>query len=403
LVAGIQTGKPRFLNATIVTITAILALLPFGLPAGGDEKAPKPRSHGDEAKAAGLDVKVLNALDAAMQKQVEDGHVSGVICLIGRRGTIGYYEAFGHRVIEDDASMTKDTLFKIYSMTKPIVAATAMSVWEEGKFKLDDPIATHLPEWKTATVRQGGETVPAKNQITPRHLLTHSAGLSYDRDGLNLSSDTTLPEFSAALAKQPLKFEPGTGYVYGYAIDILGRYIEAIEGKSLDVVMRERVTDKLGMKDTEFWVRERGDRQRLARVYRKSSDGELKPAASRSGAMRKPARMMGGQGLISTTGDYARFCQMLLNRGELDGVRLLKTETVELMAQNHLKKIGKVYGLGGTVDGKGGYSWGGAAGTKFWIDSQNDTYGVFMIQRWGYKAPTYRVFRRYVERARLEQ
>jgi CubicO group peptidase (beta-lactamase class C family) len=265
--------------------------------------------------------------------------------------------------------MEKDTLFRIYSMTKPIVAVTAMSLWEEEKFKLDDPISVHLPEWAKVTVKENDEVVATKNQITPRHLMTHASGLSYDRSGMRLGRSATLSEFSEALAKRPLHFQPGTKFRYGYSIDILGRYIEAIEGKTLDVVMRERVLDRLAMNDTEFWVRDATDRDRVAKVYYKSRDGELKPAMSRSAALAKPSRMMGGQGLISTTEDYARFCQMLLNKGELAGQRVLKTETVDLMFDNHLKKIGKVYGLGGMVDAKGGYHWGGAAGTKFWIDT----------------------------------
>jgi CubicO group peptidase (beta-lactamase class C family) len=295
--------------------------------------------------------------------------------------------------------MTKDTLFRIYSMTKPIVAVTAMSLWEEGKFKLDDPISDHLPEWKEVTVKQDDEIAPATTPITPRHLMTHSSGLSYNRRGVDLGRETTLSEFSQSRAKQPLNFQPDTSYVYGYSIDILGRYIEAIEGKSLDVVMRERVFDRLGMKDTEFWVRDSADRDRIAHVYGQPNKGELKTAMSSVGVMTKPARMMGRQGLISTAGDYARFCEMLLRKGEGKDKRVLKRKSVNLMLQNHLKKIGRVYGLGGTVDGKGGYSWGGAAGTKFWIDSRNDSYGVFMIQRWGYRAPTYGVFRAHVDKA----
>jgi CubicO group peptidase (beta-lactamase class C family) len=346
---------------------------------------------------------LLRELDAALQRQVDDNHVSGVIGLIGRHGKIGYYESFGQRASSEDKPMNKDTLFRIFSMTKPIVAVTAMSLWEEGKFKLDDPISVHLPEWKKATVKENDEVVPAENQITARHLMTHSSGLSYGRDGLRLGRRATLSEFSEALAKRPLHFHPGTKYRYGFSIDILGRYIEAIEGKSLDVVMRERVLDRLGMNDTEFWVPDATDRDRVAVVYYKSRDGKLKAAMSRSATLSKPSRMMGGQGLMSTTEDYADFCQMLLNKGELNGKRVLKSETVDLMFDNHLKKIGKVYGLGGMVDGKGGYHWGGAAGTKFWIDSQNDYYGVFMVQTWGYEPPTYRVFRSHVKRAVLSE
>ena len=380
---------------------AIVVLLLLAPPAMAQDGVS--RKHGDEVRAAKLDVKALLSLDAAMQKQVDDKHVSGVICIISRHGRVGYCEAFGSRVIETKRPMTKDTLFRIYSMTKPIVAVTAMSLWEEGKFKLDDPISKHLPEWKDTTVREKGKVVPATTPITPRHLMTHSSGLSYDRRGLKLDEKMTLSEFSKAMSKRPLNFQPGSSYVYGYSIDILGRYIEAIEGKSLDVVMRERVFDKLGMKDTEFWVRKSADRSRIAHVYSRSKKGELRTLMGAAKLMKKPSRMMGGQGLISTASDYAKFCQMLLSKGEVNGKRVLKKKTVELMFKNHLGKIGKVYGLGGMVDRKGGYFWGGAAGTKFWIDSANDMYGVFMIQRWGYRPPTYRVFRAQVRRAMIAE
>lgn len=339
-------------------------------------------------------------LTGAMQKQVDDGHVSGVIGLIYHKGERVYYESFGQRVIEEDKAMTKDALFRIYSMTKPVVAVAAMALWEEGKFKLDDPIAKHLSEWEMATVTDGEKVVPAKNPITPRQLMTHSSGLTYGKQGLDLGRETTLDEFSKALAKRPLKFQPGTDYNYGYSTDLLGRYLEAVEGKTLDVILRERIFDRLGMKDTEFWVRKKDDHARIARVYHKGKEkgAQLKPAMSRSELLRKPARMMGGQGLVSTTEDYAKFCAMLLNGGELAGKRVLKNKTVDVIFENHLKDIGKVYGLGGIVDGKGRYSWGGAAGTRFWVDRSTESYGVFMIQTWGYSAPTFGVFRKQVER-----
>ena len=358
-----------------------------------------PRTHGEEAQAAGLSSHALHRLDAALQAQVDEGEIAGAIGLISRHGTIGYWEAFGYRVTEEKLPMTKDTLFKIYSMTKPLVAVAAMSLWEEGRFKLDDSIGLHLDEWKTPKIRRAGKVVPANNAISPRHLMTHSAGLSYDRQGMRLARGMTLVEFSAALAQRPLQFEPGTDFVYGYGIDILGRYLEVLEGKSLDLIMRERVLDKMRMQDTEFWVRKAEDRQRQARVYRRSRSGELKPAMSRSQVMQKPTRMMGGAGLVSTAGDYARFCQMMLNQGQLDGQRVLKPATVKLMFQNHLEGIGKVYGLGGAVDGKGVYRWGGAAGTKFWIDSRRNAYSLFMIQVWDYRPSAHKIFRVYLHRA----
>jgi hypothetical protein len=194
----------------------------------GSEFQPDPT-------AAKLDSKALGKLDAAMEKQVADKKVSGVIGLIARNGKVGYYETHGQRFIEQDKPMAKDTLFRIYSMTKPIVAVTAMAIWEEGKFKLDDPIATYCPEWKEPVVRNGEGTEKAKSPVTARQLFTHSSGLTYDRKDLNLSPTATLEEFSASAAKKPLKFHPGTQYAYGYSTDILGRYIEAVEGKPLDV------------------------------------------------------------------------------------------------------------------------------------------------------------------------
>ena len=295
--------------------------------------------------------------------------------------------------------MTKDSLLRIYSMTKPIVAVTAMSMWEEGKFKLDDPISEHLPEWKEMKVREGDKEVPAKRPVTPRHLMTHTTGITYDGRGVKLGGKDSLSDFSKSLASRPLVFHPGERYAYGYSIDVLGRYLEVVEGKTLDVIMRERVFDKLGMSDTEFWVRKEENRSRIALVYRKDKEGELRQAMGADAVMKRPPRMMGGQGLISTTGDYAKFCEMLLRKGELNGKRVLKAGTVDLMLENHLKDIGKVYGLGGMVNGKGRYEWGGAAGTRFWVDCREGHYAVFMIQTWGYRPRTWEVFKKHARAA----
>lgn len=357
------------------------------------------RSHGKAAREASLKVEALQELDLAMEKEIREKKVSGVIGLIGRKGKVGYYETFGQRHLEKDVPMTKDSLLRIYSMTKPIVAVTAMSMWEEGKFKLDDPISEHLPEWKEMKVREGDKEVPAKRPVTPRHLMTHTTGITYDGRGVKLGGKDSLSDFSKSLASRPLVFHPGERYAYGYSIDVLGRYLEVVEGKTLDVIMRERVFDKLGMSDTEFWVRKEENRSRIALVYRKDKEGELRQAMGADAVMKRPPRMMGGQGLISTTGDYARFCEMLLRKGELNGKRVLKAGTVDLMLENHLKDIGKVYGLGGMVNGKGRYEWGGAAGTRFWVDCREGHYAVFMIQTWGYRPRTWEVFKKHARAA----
>ena len=192
-------------------------------------------------------------------------------------------------------------------------------------------------------------------------------------------------------------------YAYGYSIDILGRYLEAIEGKTLDLIMRERVFDKLKMSDTEFWVKNPEDRARVALVYSRKNEGGLRKVMGRDEVMRRPTQMMGGQGLMSTAGDYAKFCEMLLRKGGLKGQRILKEGTVDLMFKNHLKDIGKSYGLGGRVNGQGRYEWGGAAGTRFWVDCGKGHYAVFMIQNLGSKPKTWDIFKTHAEAALAEK
>ena len=380
----------------LVILVPAMCLLQASCPAQ-EQSVPAPdsalRPHPD-AEAAGMKPKVLNELDTALQKQIDDRHVSGVIGLLSGNDTIGYFESFGDRVIEKTQPMDKDTIFRLFSMTKPIVAVTAMSLWEEGKFKLDDPIHEYLPEWKDVRVLSGdGDPVRADRPVTVRHLLTHSAGLSYDRRRLAMGASHNLEAFSKSMAARPLEFQPGTSYRYGYSIDILGRYIEAVAGKGLDEVMRERIFVPLEMNDTDFWIRRKDESSRMAVTYTRRN-GSLRPGMGVGEALQKPPRMMGGQGLYGTTMDYARFCQMIARKGELGGKRILKASTVELMCQNHLKDIRRTYGLGGMVDGKGLYFWGGAAGTKFWVHTASNRYAVFMIQRWGYEPPTYKVFQR---------
>jgi CubicO group peptidase (beta-lactamase class C family) len=220
----------------------------------------KPRPHGEEAAKAGLKPDVLAKLDIAMQEAVANKEVSGVIGLIHRNGERGYFEAFGWQDIEAQKPMPKDALFRLQSMTKPIVAATALTLLDEGKITLDEPISKHCPEWAEPKVLENGQLVPAKFAITPRMLMSHSSGLYYGdiSGGLPTAPDpasrTSLKALSESLAKQPLKFHPGTGWQYGHSIDVLGRYIEAVAGKPLDEVMQERILGPLKMTSTDFWV-----------------------------------------------------------------------------------------------------------------------------------------------------
>lgn len=391
-------------------------------PAASDaglEIAPWP--HGEDARAAGLNPAVLSRLDLAMQLAVANKEVAGIVGLVFRNGHRGYFEAFGKQDLEanggEGTAMPKDALFRLMSMTKPVIAVAALTLLDDGRFTLDEPISKHLPEWANPMVLEDGKLVPARSPITPRMLMSHSSGLYYGQvdDGrggrrstasaalafrASRGENITLMEYSEAVAKEPLKFHPGTGYNYGTSIDILGRYIEAVAGKPLNEVLRERLFAPLKMHDTAFWVPPE-KASRIAQRYRQPQPGTLTPSPERDRPLtEKPTLFMGGHGLVSTVEDYERFCRMILKRGELDGVRILKPETVDLMFQNHLPESARMrYGLGGAVDERGGYSWGGANGTQFWIDRTNQMFAIFMVQTQGYRAPTYNTFRRLVNEA----
>ena len=368
----------------------------------------QPRPHGDEATAAGLSPDVLAQIDIEMQRHVAAKNIAGLIGLINRNGVRGYFECFGMQDIEAGKPMAEDSIFRLMSMTKPLIALTALTLYDEGKFGLDDPISKYLPEWAEPKVLENGQLVPAERPITPRMLMSHSSGLYYGQlEGATgggvaamayqagRAGGATLKDFSEAAAKEPLKFQPGAGYNYGISIDILGRYIEAVAGKPLDEVMREKLTGPLKMVDTDFWVPP--DKVgRLCQIYRQPSPGVLEPGRQAADPTVKPTLFMGGHGMLSTAGDYERFCLMILNRGELDGVRVLKPGTVDLIFENHVQAPGQMYGLGGVVDGKGGYGWGGADGTQFSVDRSNNLIAIFMTQTDWYRAPTYNAFRQLV-------
>lgn len=360
----------------------------------------KPRPHGEEATKASLNPEVLAKLDIAMQQAVANKEVSGVIGLIHHNGERGYFEAFGWQDIEAQKPLSKDALFRLQSMSKPVVSACAMALFDAGLFTLDEPISKHCPEWAEPKVLENGQLVTAKFAITPRMLMSHSSGLYYgDISGgpptaPDPASRTSLKALSESLAKQPLKFHPGTGWQYGHSIDVLGRYIEAVAGKPLDEVMQEHILGPLKMTSTDFWVHPE-NAGRICQIYSQPKPGVLQRGRDAGKLTEKPTLFMGGQGLCASTEDYERFCRMMMNRGELDGVRVLEAETVDLMFQNHLKpEIGQKYGLGGVVDGEGTYAWGGANGTQFSLDRTHKFFTVFMVQTQRYRAPTFPTFKR---------
>ena len=387
-------------------------------------------------EAAGMSSERLERLNAGMQKLVDDGRLAGITTMIARDGKIVHEEAFGYRDLDAQDPMPKDAIFRIYSMTKPITGVALMMLYEEGLFRLSDPVEKFIPEFKGLKVAAGvGENGPivedANHPMTIRELMSHTAGLSYGlfsrsqvddmyQEANVLDSNSTLQDMIDKLAKIPLRQQPGSMWHYSVAVDVQGYLVEVLSGQPFDQFLQERIFDPLGMVDTGFHVpAEKADR--FAEVYGYQEDGSLIAQEGFGGSRSylEPAVFFsGGGGLVSTPLDYMRFCQMVLNGGELDGVRILSPLTVELMHRNQLpRELGEMspgtgFGLDFAVvadpvaaDGisKGEYYWGGAAGTWFWIDPKEDLVFVGMIQQFGQGRPDVRsLSRRLTYQAILE-
>ena len=433
-----RAALPRFLTALLA-----VALLSLGLVACDQSRADVPlQEPRDLARVApeevGMSSERLERLNDAMQGLVDDGLLSGITTMISRHGKIAHFGTFGHRDIEAGAEMSEDVIFRIYSMTKPITGVALMMLYEEGKFRLSDPVHRYIPEFEGLVVaREDGPngqpiTEPADHPMTVRELMAHTAGLSYGifsdtqvdamyRDaGIIVDPDQTLKGMIDELSKIPLLYQPGSRWHYSVAVDVQGYLVEVLSGQRFDEFLNERLFGPLGMNDTAFHVTE-DKADRFAQVYTHDEDGNLTPQegfGGRRSYFDPPAHLSGGGGLVSTTMDYMRFSQMLLNGGELDGVRILAPSTVKLMHLNHLPRElkemspGTGFGLDFAVvldpvaaDGisKGEYYWGGAAGTWFWIDPKEDLVFVGMIQHFGPKRPDVRsLSRRLTYQAILE-
>ena len=354
----------------------------------------------------------LDRLTSAMSEQIDRQRLPGIVAMIVRRGRLAYFEALGRRDPTQPDAMQRDSIFRIYSMTKPLVSVAAMMLFEQGRLFLTDPVARYLPEFKdtpVGVVRADGliEHVPAVRAMTVHDLLRHTSGLSYEiladapirrlyAKAKIFRRDWTTEEFSKAMAALPLMYQPGAVWDYSRATDVLGRLVEVVAGQPLRDFFAAHIFAPLGMVDTGFHV-PASQHHRLAEPFAKDPDSG---ADVRVIEVREPVAMdMGGGGLVSTTADYARFCQMMLNGGVLDGKRLLSRKTVELMTSDHLGPIPSVcdllppghgFGLGfavrlqtglSPVAGSAGlYFWGGLAGTTFFIDPKEDLYAVMMVQ-----------------------
>ena len=364
----------------------------------------------------------LSRLDVVMQGYVDGGRLAGIVTMLARRGQVFHFQPFGLMDIQTSRPVERDTIFRIYSMTKPITSVAVMMLYEAGNFHLDDPVSEFIPELSDLKVFAGmGQTGPRlvdqARPISIRHLLTHTSGLSYGfhqdspveqmyRDAKLSDPDSNLQAFVEKLAQLPLVSQPGTYWRYSVATDVLGRVVEVVSGQPFDRYLKEMVFAPLGMDDTAFYVPEE-KLDRLASIYGPSSDHGIRELDTPGVNRYKRAHTMfsGGGGLVSTASDYMRFCQMMLNGGTLDGVRLLGPKTVELMSINHLPDElmpysvsetgaegtqGCGFGLGfsvvmdlaqhGVIGSEGIYSWGGAASTLFWIDPKEELIAILMTQ-----------------------
>lgn len=369
------------------------------------------------AEELGFSPARLARISATMRQYIERRQFAGMVTLVARRGRVVHFEAAGMLDIESAKTMRRDAIFRIYSMTKPITSTAVMILLEEARLRLGDPVSAYLPifkDLKVIQVRAGGDIalVPPAREPTIQDLLTHSAGLSYGFEPesylddlyrekvwkpLESADGATLEDTISAVARLPLAFHPGTAFRYSFATDVLGYLVQVVAGKPLDVFLKERIFEPLGMQDTGFWVpHERIGR--FATCYSPAEEGGLKvidaPATSNYA---KPARFLsGGGGLVSTAEDYLRFCQMLLNKGRMGSARILGRKAVELMLINHLPEgivvpdPGYGFGLGGrvmvdagraqTLGSQGSWGWGGAANTKFWIDPREELIAILMTQ-----------------------
>jgi CubicO group peptidase (beta-lactamase class C family) len=415
-----------------------------------------------KASKEGISQKRLDRLTQHMNQAVEDGTMVGGLGMIARNGRVVYSETYGESDREANRAMSEDTLFRIYSMSKPITSVALMILYEEGKFFLNDPISMYIPELanlevaastadgETAMVSDGtssktvgegdtskvGQTRKPNRQPTVRDLMLHTAGLTYGffgntevdqlyrKNGVLLNPKGDLKSFVTKLGQIPLQYEPGTKWHYSVAVDVQGRLVEVLSGMRFGEFLEKRIFKPLDMQDTSFVV-PKNKLDRFAQIYSpkgveqaadaflnqtKSSQLVVSPPQTSASFMEGALFESGGGGLVSTAMDYLKFSQMLLNGGELNGVRLLSPKTVELMTLNHLGDMpmganspGVGFGLGfgvaldvgtiGEIGSDGEFAWGGAAGTKFWIDPVEKLIGIFMVQSIPHKTRLGREFK----------
>ena len=390
---------------------ALLLAVAFTLPAHSNA----------DTKSAGIDPVALEAAAQHVASFVENDQLAGALFAVSHRGETVLWHKKGFADAEAKRPVADDSIFRIYSMTKPIIGAALMVLFDEGKFALDDPVAKYLPELADLRVATGpaGEdgvipTEPAKSAMTIRQLLTHTAGFTYGlfssgpvdmayRQADVLANDQTLEQFMTRLAAIPLAYQPGTQWQYSVSVDVQGRLVEVLSGMKLSAFLSERLFEPLGMVDTAFWV-PAAKADRLAALYA-TRNGQRMRLPNGDAVLKEQAFESGGGGLVSTASDYLRFGQMLVNGGELDGQRVIETDTVEMMFENHLPAAvpaihpmvgnpGNTFGLGGAIVADpneqieharavGELWWYGIGGTWMGIHREEELVIVGMIQSMG--------------------
>src|SRR3954466_9811912 len=383
------------------------------------------------ADAGTMSARNLSHLDEHFERYISAGKLAGTITVVFHRDQITHWSGQGLRDRERGTPMEDDTIFRVYSMTKPIVSVALMQLYEKGLFQLDDPVYKYIPSWKNLRVYEGGvypsfQTVPCERPMTIRDLLSHQAGLTapasqgthvdaaYREVGISSkigreNVGSTLQDLVDTLARLPLDYSPGTHWLYSQSVDIVGYLVQLLSGQRLDQYLQEHILAPLGMTDTGFWVQPH-QAERLSTNYRGVVGGGIEKLddIAKSPYLREPTFHSGSGGLVSTAGDYLRFSRMLLGKGTLEGQRIIGRKTLDLMTQNHItggktiaaaasgarwrevSRAGSGFGLGfavdlDTADGQvattpGNFYWAGAASTHFWIDPTEDLTVVFMTQ-----------------------
>ena len=368
----------------------------------------------------GLNPAKVAQIRLAMQRAVDVGHISGALLWVGNRSGIGLLESVGTQTQDSPTPVTTDTIFRIYSMTKPIISVAAMSLVESGKLGLDDPVSDYLPSFQDLQVIESAtsDIRPANNTMTIRHLLTHQSGIvqqpfamntplgplyrdsfpdvltrpdpeAVDARFMETFNTISTQELAARIGQLPVLFEPGTAWHYGHSTDVLGAVLEVATGQTLDDLLEDRIFGPLGMEDTSFWVDEKDTFRVAEPIFGPMTDNT-----------QIRGMLAGGHGLNSTTEDYARFALMLLNGGALDNARILSASGLDLMREGTLgPEVSRQYFFYGDIgdwglgfhlqpttddpDGPNNFGWRGIGGTLFLVDEENDFYLIYMVQKWG--------------------